>query len=82
VSLFAPVDIALLLSEWSYGGAIQMCPVCDAMQKSGGHESACEMDLALGERAFATQEERDRAREMIRAAADDTLPPPAVESQP
>jgi hypothetical protein len=52
------------------------------MQKSGGHESACEMDLALGERAFATQEERDRAREMIRAAADDTLPPPALESQP
>lgn len=55
------VDKALLLTEWhamlpQYG---QRCSCCNGVDK---HNVDCEMDLALSERGFPTQAERDAAR--------------------
>lgn len=66
------VDTVLLLVEWD-GNAT--CPVCLAHR--GAHQSGCEMDLALAERAFATQDDRDAARKRLITGSGPTLPPPA-----
>lgn len=81
------VDRALLLAEWSatYGDGEDPsndagCPCCRAWHCMGAkHEAACPMDLALAERGFATQEDRDRARDFLTRKTVETattLPPP------
>jgi hypothetical protein len=73
------IDIALLMSEWDASTGIDEtgCPMCgadssrdhDEMGRVIGqlaHEAGCAMDLALAERGFATQAERDAARQRIR----------------
>jgi hypothetical protein len=66
---FTNTDVALLVSEWSvaydHRHAPGRCPVCGDRQL---HETGCELDLALGERGFGTQTERDAARARIVAA--------------
>lgn len=78
-------DKALLLAEW--GGANwraqeSACPCCLATEINGKrperHDADCMMDLALSERGFCTQEERNRARVFISAQAE-TMPPPSKE---
>lgn len=80
------VDRALLLSEWS---SEYDCPVCGACEHDadgvvvGRHGVNCVMDLALAERGFHTQEDRNRAREFIwrnRVEVANTLPPPKERS--
>lgn len=65
------VDKALLLAEWDGRGAPSYptpfcCPCCFAPHgmppTTNRHEPDCVMDLALSERGFYSQEERDRAR--------------------
>lgn len=71
-------DKALLLSEWSsVKGAmgIECCPVCHGDHVT--HKPDCVMDLALSERGFFTQEERNRARTFITVPFAPTLPPPS-----
>lgn len=75
-------DKALLLAEWSceqgndkVGPTIKSCPVCGLPDV---HGIDCAMDLALSERGFCTQEERNRARVFISAQAE-TMPPPSKE---
>jgi hypothetical protein len=85
MSLFTNVDIALLVAEWSTDGDNLCCAVCgrwapgekNVMSDYLGHAPGCEMDLGLSERGFATQIERERARQLIALAEDDTLPPAA-----
>jgi hypothetical protein len=76
------VDKALLLSEWAgvHGvDADACCPCCEAYVCTGKrHEPNCPMDLALSERGYCVQEERERARDHIfrgEAATAPTLPP-------
>jgi hypothetical protein len=78
------VDKALLLSEWvifhTRGLAVEACPVCIRLEKppTRKHDPGCAMDLALAERGWGTQEERDRARYYLvrgEAATAPTLPP-------
>jgi len=52
------VDRALLVAEWPEG----RCPFCRRLQSTGRHEPECSHDLALAERGFPTQVERDSAR--------------------
>jgi hypothetical protein len=78
-------SIALLLAEWpklpeGYAGDTR-CPICHGWAPhprhgGGGHADGCVLDLALSERGFATQKDRDHARDLIRASEDDTIPPP------
>ena len=75
------VDRALLLAEWSAidgRDADKACPCCRAWVCTGSkHEPGCAMDLALSERGYCTQVERDHARGLIRqvAATAPTLSP-------
>lgn len=72
------VDRALLLAEWSCrSGDLKTCPVCGEEGGAGIHGIDCAMDLALSERGFCTQVERDHARGFVRhgAATAPTLPP-------
>lgn len=65
-------DRALLLAEWmyfgeAYSGNYSHCPLCRGAQPGqpkvvGGHKTDCAIDLALAERGYATQEDRNRAR--------------------
>jgi hypothetical protein len=64
------LDVALLKAEWAVGG----CPVCSAPPPA--HAPGCELDLALAERGFATQPDRDRARGRLASAAAPTEQPP------
>jgi hypothetical protein len=41
-----------------------------------GHASTCDHDLSLAERAYPTQESRDRARALLGRSVDPTMPPP------
>jgi hypothetical protein len=73
------VDKALLLAEWSceqgseeIGPTIKTCPVCGLPDI---HGIDCAMDLALSERGYCTQPERNRARGFINVATAPTLPP-------
>jgi hypothetical protein len=73
------VDRALLLSEWAARDGRDhdaACPCCRAWVSTGSrHEPDCPMDLALAERGFHTQEDRDRAREFIaRKSVEVALP--------
>ena len=87
-------DRALLEAEWVMGSRWPACPVCEGPQPGGGHEQhlarghedykgghqpGCSMDEALSERGFATQRERNIARERMRAAVSETEPAPAEE---
>lgn len=84
-------DRALLEAEWVMGSRWPACPVCEGPQPGGGHEQhlarghedykgghqpGCSMDEALSERGFATQRERNIARERMRVAVSETEPPP------
>jgi hypothetical protein len=78
------VDKALLLAEWSVlvhhhdSKAIEVCPIClRILPTARSHDPECTMDLALSERGFYTQEERDGARHFILkgVATAPTLPP-------
>ena len=76
------VDRALLLSEWAgvHGvDADACCPCCEAYVCTGKrHEPDCPMDLALAERGWGTQLDRERARDHVYrgdAANAPTLPP-------
>jgi hypothetical protein len=71
------VDKALLLAEWnpaSGGETGLQCIVCRRFDK---HGPECVLNLALSERGFYTQEERDRAREFLHGKRTNapTLPP-------
>jgi hypothetical protein len=68
------IDRALLLSEWMNVSTHRECPCCDAMRPDG-HQPGCVMDLALAERGYATQFDRDRARGVLNTASVPTLPP-------
>ncbi|MDE2022219.1 MAG: hypothetical protein KGI71_04915 [Patescibacteria group bacterium] len=75
--MFAPIDIALLLGEWSAGPRRSDCPICCACSdRDMPHLPNCAMDLALSERGWATQPQRDEARARILLASSPTLPPP------
>jgi hypothetical protein len=67
-----PIDVALLVAEWCTGRYLG-CPVC-AASTSWQHEAGCAMDLALAERGFATQADRDAARRRIENSRLDTPP--------
>jgi len=69
-------DIALLMSEWDLSG---MCLVCRCQ---GKHDAGCAMDLALAERAFSTQAERDAARKRITPMIETLPPPPPLPTEP
>ncbi len=72
------VDRALLLSEWGTDFDRE-CSCCEARASDAQHKPGCPMDLALAERGFHTQEDRDRAREFVRrkvVESANTLPPP------
>lgn len=81
------IDIALLLSEWAWNELDRMCPVCEAGCSPDDvavpHKHGCELDLALAERGFPTQAERNAARARIaaerarneRASAPTVIPP-------
>ena len=83
------VDKALLLAEWT-----PACPVCEQFPNNSsespmllptavcGHKVGCAMDLALAERGYASQDERDAARAWIASHNETQLPPsaPAVPS--
>jgi hypothetical protein len=86
------IDAALLQSEWvdrcePETAVFDECPVCrggrrlefedpDHRPERIGHSASCAMDLALAERGFPTQVERDAARERIEAGGAPTEPPP------
>lgn len=77
------VDRALLLAEWAAVDGIdssRCCPCCEAYVCTGQrHEPGCSMDLALAERGFQSQEDRDRARGFLHrktVESANTLPPP------
>jgi len=79
------IEVALLKAEWNGHDvtdkpAIVCCPVCGAHKASGTHEPNCELDLALAERGYGTQAERETARERIKMVSGPTLPPPSVEA--
>jgi len=71
------IDVALLQAEWNgmhFEGPV--CPCCGAYPEQGRvHRPECAMDLALGQRGWSTQEDRDRARARIGLASASTLPP-------
>jgi len=70
-------DIALLLAEWTdVGGCPLACPCCAALQSSGKHKTGCQYDLALSERGFPLQAERNAARDRIALTLRATLTPP------
>ncbi len=78
------VDRALLLAEWASGDGYR-CPTCGAWEHDadgvvhGQHGVNCSMDLALAERGFHTQDDRNRARDFIQRKSTETattLPPP------
>jgi hypothetical protein len=80
----ANIDIALLESEWaaSTEQGDTDCPVCGGYKPGGHgvpelqrHGDACAMDLALTERGFPTQAEREAARDRIRSGTAETMPP-------
>ena len=66
------VDRALLLAEW---GSQEICVVCvsprpgSQFEPPHGHQHHCAMDLALSERGFFTQDDRERARARLRERA-------------
>jgi hypothetical protein len=76
--MYAAVDVALLNSEWAGG----QCPTCGAAKPADtdtqAHNPACEHDLALSERQFPTQSERNAARKRLVTAnaLGPTVPPP------
>jgi hypothetical protein len=75
VNVYSNVDMALLTSKWHNGE----CPTCRARRTildEGAHSPGCEHDLALAERSFGTQAERDAARKRLITASGPTLPPP------
>lgn len=70
--MYTAVEQALLVSEWG--------PECRSCKRvsTQGHGPGCAHDLALAERNFATQQDRDRARDLIdRASSPTLLPPPS-----
>jgi len=71
------VDRALLLAEWTCRSSVGGCSCCHGDKRNGQHDAGCPMDLALAERGFHTQEERDRARDFVRRTVETaaTLPP-------
>lgn len=75
-------DVALLLAEWTdVGGGPLTCPCCCAVHSDGRHKQDCPHDLALSERGFPLQVERDTARSRIAVTMRTTLtpPPPSIE---
>jgi hypothetical protein len=86
------VDRALLLAEWSVlvhprdSEVLEACPVCFHLEPrpTRAHEPGCAMDLALSERGYCTQQERDRAREFIARGTIATAPtlPPVPPEEP
>jgi hypothetical protein len=77
------VDKALLLAEWSRTPrGNYCCVVCMSVCMNSSpslprqHGPDCAMDLALSERGYCTQEERDRARAFVASPFAPTLPPP------
>lgn len=62
------VDLVLLTMEWSEantGPSMSLvCLQCWSEQPNS-HKPGCTMDLALSERGFPTQAERDRARQSV-----------------
>ncbi len=79
--MFSAIDIALLNSEWAAtchnaaGARHRACPTCGQMIEQL-HAPGCEHDLALAERSFPTQAERDSARRRFVTTSGPTLPPP------
>ena len=75
------VDKALLMAEWRalrYDG-VRACLVCEeSAEEPYRHRPGCVLDLALAERGFATQIDRDAARAGLAALAP-TIAPPAPE---
>jgi hypothetical protein len=70
-------DIALLLAEWTeVGEGLYVCPCCCALHSDGRHKQDCPHDLALSERGFPLQAERDAARSRIAITMRTTLTPP------
>jgi hypothetical protein len=69
-------DVALLLSEWTDVGGVLACPNCCALQSDGHHKLDCPHDLALSERGFPMQVERNAARERVTRTLRTTLTPP------
>ncbi len=74
--MYNAVDIALLMSEWDLSG---MCLVCRCQNK---HDAGCAMDLALAERAFPTQVERDAARKRLVTVIETMPAPPPMSTEP
>lgn len=72
-------DKALLLAEWSRTPKGGDCPICgrSSLGFPKQHGPDCTMDLALSERGYCSQEERDRARAFVTNQFAPTLPPPA-----
>jgi hypothetical protein len=58
-------DRVLLVNEWaSVHGAPETCIHCSGRRPK--HEDGCEWDLALAERGYPSQEDRDRARKRLK----------------
>lgn len=74
------VDAALLKSEWEGRTGFEVsgewCPVCGGPRPK--HNVGCEQDLALAERGYPTQVDRDAARSRLSRQSAPTLIPPAV----
>jgi hypothetical protein len=73
-------DIALLLAEWSQvgGDSPLVCPCCFALHSDGAHKDDCPHDLALSERGFPLQADRNAARSRIAVTMRTTLAPPST----
>ena len=65
------VDVALLLVEGK-----GHCPVCEADSTQRPHFPDCQLDAALAERGWGTNDERDAARARIQATYSATERPP------
>ncbi len=80
------VDVALLQSEFAARDqhGIPCCPSCSAQApiiNENVHEPDCPHDIALSERGYPTQTDRDTARARIASAHAVTIPPaPSKES--
>ncbi len=76
--MYNTIDIVLLLSEWDSNGS---CLVCRCQGRSM-HNTGCVMDLALAERAFPTQVERDAARKRLVTVIETMPAPPPMSTEP